>query len=224
MPTAATGLNPLSRLNRLNRTVRTTARDLGIRAGVLPYRPLIWTADRWADSYTSGGTDAYGSLDELGRYGVLLGYLSWLGPGITVLDVGCGAGLLRARMAGVPFAAYLGVDPTPGAISQAEVLADERTTFRHADPLHDDLGQFDVVVCNEVLYFAREPERLVERVGAALRPGGHLLTSIWRHPGDTILWRWIDERYERLDRVSLRNPLNQFAPRGWRVACHRHRS
>jgi 2-polyprenyl-3-methyl-5-hydroxy-6-metoxy-1,4-benzoquinol methylase len=138
--------------------------------------------------------------------------------------VGCGSGLLRARMAGVPFAAYTGVDPTAAAIDQAAPLADERTTFRRADPLHDDLGRHDVVVCNEVLYFSARPERLVERLGEAVAPGGHLLTSIWRHPGDTTLWRWIDERYERLDRVALRNPGNGFAPRGWQVACHRVRS
>jgi 2-polyprenyl-3-methyl-5-hydroxy-6-metoxy-1,4-benzoquinol methylase len=211
-------------LAQLNRTVRATARDLGIRARVLPYRPLGWSEDRWEHSYASRQADGYGTLHELGRYGVILGYLTWLGPGISVLDVGCGAGLLRARMDGVPFGSYLGVDPTAGAIDQARSLTDDRTAFRHGDLLRDDLGRFDVVVCNEVLYFSPDPERLLDRVGGALRPGGHVLTSIWRHPGDTTLWRWIDQRFDRLDRIALRNPGNPLAPRGWQVACHRSRS
>ena len=206
----------------LSRTVKRTVRDVATRAGVMDYRPLVWSDERWEASYTDHQPDSYAALDEVARYGILLGYLTWHGGSPTVLDVGCGAGVLRERIEAVPFRSYLGVDPTAAAIEQATQLTDDRTAFRVADPMVDDVGAHDVVVCNEVLYFADDPEALVDRLGALVRPGGLLLTSIWRHPGDTVLWGWIDDRYELLDRVWVRNPKNRFAPRGWQVACHRN--
>jgi 2-polyprenyl-3-methyl-5-hydroxy-6-metoxy-1,4-benzoquinol methylase len=187
----------------------------------MDYRPLAWTEDQWHENYADHHADSHGALDEAARYGVLLAYLGFHGGTPTVLDVGCGAGVLRRRLGTVPFSSYLGVDPTAAAIDQARELEDERTSFRVADPMVDDVGRHDVVVCNEVLYFAPDPEQLVDRLGSLAHPGGLLLTSIWRHPGDTVLWGWIDDRYELLDRVAVRNPRNRFAPRGWQVACHR---
>ena len=202
---------------------RSAVRDLGTRAGVLPYRGLRWSADRWEDSFRAHHTDSFAGLDETARYGVLGSYLTWLGDGLSVLDVGCGAGVLRRHLPNDRIGRYLGVDPVPAAVDQASGLTDPRTEFRLADPMTADLGLFDVVICNEVLYFAADPFALVDRTESFLRPGGHLLVSMWRHPGDTVLWRHLDRRFELRDRVHVRNPTNRYAPRGWQVACLRRR-
>jgi hypothetical protein len=52
---------------------------------------------------------------------------------------------------------------------------------------------------------------------------GHVLRSIWRHPGDVLPWRELDDRYQLLDRSSARNSANALAPKGWVAACHRVR-
>ncbi len=192
-----------------------------MRGGLLSYRPMRWSAERWNSVYASRQTDGYGTLDEFGRYSLLIGYISWLGPNLKLLDIGCGAGLLKRRVPRDLLQQYVGIDPTESAIEQAQAIADERSTFLLGDPMTMQLETFDVVVCSDVLYFAEEPHRLLDRVRDFIRPGGHLLVSIWRHPGDDQLWRWIDERYERLDRVALRNPTNPLAPRGWQVGCYR---
>jgi len=196
-------------------------RDLGVRTGVLEYRPLVWTAERWSETYRSGAADGYGAVDEAARYGLLLGYLTWLGGSPTILDIGCGAGLLRDRLGTLGFASYVGIDPVPEAIAQAEERADERTSFVVGDPLDVDPGRFDVVICNEVLYMAERPFDLIERLDAFLHTGGHVLSSIWRHPGDVLLWRALDERYALIDRSSARSAGNRLARRGWVAACHR---
>jgi len=139
----------------------------------------------------------------------------------TILDVGCGAGVLRRYLPTDQLSSYLGVDPIAAAIEQARVHADERSEFRQVDPMCAELGEFDVVVCNEVLYFADDPLALADRAGRFVRPGGHLLVSIWRHPGDTLLWRHLQQRYETRDRVAVVNGANRFAPRGWLVGCLR---
>ena len=205
------------------RTLRGTVKDVAIRAHVLRYRPLGWSATQWQDSFAAHHTDGYGVIEEVARYGVLAGYLSWLGGEPSVLDIGCGAGLFRRRLEGMAFSSYVGVDPTAAAVEQASGLADERTRFVLADPVTDDLEPADVVVCSEVIYTVADPLAFIDRLVGIVNPGGHLLTSIWRHPGDTLLWRRLDERFELRDRVAIRNPANPFAPRGWRAACHRRR-
>jgi 2-polyprenyl-3-methyl-5-hydroxy-6-metoxy-1,4-benzoquinol methylase len=207
------------------RRARGAVRDVGTRVGVLPYRGLRWSPAQWEDSFRTHRTDSFGGLDETARYGVLASYLTWLddGDGLSVLDVGCGSGVLRRHLPSDRIARYVGVDPVPAAVAQASALADERTEFLLADPMTADLGRFDVAICNEVLYFAADPFALVDRTESALRSGGHLLVSMWRHPGDTVLWRHLDRRFELRDRVQVRNPANRFAPRGWLIACLRRR-
>lgn len=213
----------MTTIERAAKTVRYTARDLGTRIGALDYRPLRWSAERWSDSYADRLTDGYGAVDEAARYGLLLGYLAWIEGEPSLLDVGCGAGLVRSRLGLLPFSSYVGVDPTPEAIAQAQALSDDRTSFVVGDPMEMDPGRFDVVICSEVLYFAPDPLALIDRMGTFLAPGGHILTSIWRHPGDVTLWRALDDRYRLVDRSTARNRANRLAPRGWAVACHRHR-
>jgi SAM-dependent methyltransferase len=208
---------------RTARRVRRSVKDVAIRTGAMAYRPLVWSDTQWEASFGERHTDGYGALAESARYGVLLGYLSWLGGTPSIVDVGCGAGVLRTRLGSSDFSSYLGIDPTRAAIEQADELADGRTRFELADPLVDDVEPADVVVCNEVVYMARDPLLLIDRLGAMVHPGGHLLTSIWRHPGDVVLWKRLDECFDLLDRVAIRNPANALAPGGWLVACHRRR-
>ena len=187
------------------------------------YRTTPWAAEEWRRGYESGHLDYFDGLDELPRYSLLLGYLLFFGGAPEVLDVGCGPGLLRARMESIPFARYVGVDVAPAAIDQARGMEDARTTFMVGDvtdPLLD-LGMFDVVVCNEVLNMLGDPAAALDRVAAVLRPGGHLLTSTWRHPGDEQLFDLVDRHFTPVDVVDAQNPANLIARRGWRVTCHR---
>jgi 2-polyprenyl-6-hydroxyphenyl methylase/3-demethylubiquinone-9 3-methyltransferase len=205
-------------VNPLRAAVRRAV-GLAVDAGALPYRPVDRaTVSDWDQEYASGEIAYYGELHELGRYSVLVGYVRHLGPGVTLVDVGCGPGILRARLADVPFGRYLGVDPSEVAIEQASALADERTRLVRGElPLPDE-APFDIAVLNEVLYVVPDPPELLDRVADAVRPGGHVLTSIWRHPGDRALTRLVRERFEPLDEVEVRN-LTQ--PRASRVALYR---
>lgn len=198
-------------------------RDIGLRSGLLRYRTGPWTQEEWRHGYTSGHLDYFARIDELPRYSLLLGYVVYLGGEPEVLDVGCGQGLFRNHLQGFAFSRYFGIDASPAAIEQARSLEHDRTTFLAGDVLDRslDLGSFDVVVCNEVLSVVPDPAAVLDRVHELLRPDGHLLTSTWRHPGDTQLFRLVDRRFIPVDAVDARNPANPIARRGWRVACHR---
>lgn len=200
-----------------------TARALALDRGLLRYRTEPWTSE-WSNwGYTSGHLDYFAGIDELPRYSLLIGYLAFLGGEPEMLDVGCGQGIFRARIEPLPFQRYVGIDVSSAAIARARALEDARTSFVEGDVCGAsvDLGQFDVVVCNEVLSVVPDPGAVLDCIEALLRPGGHLLTSTWRHAGDEQLLRSIDRRFALVDAVDARNPANPIAPRGWRVACHR---
>lgn len=211
----------MSAAQTLRRNAGWVARDVLIRLRLVAYQPLVWSPELWNSAYTERSTDGYADLGELSRYSLLVGYLRSLGPVGDVVDVGCGAGVLRQRAEGVPFERWIGLDLVEAAITQAQQLPAPRSEFRVASVGDLEPGSADVAICNEVLYMTPNPVGLLEDVERVLRPGGHLLTSIWRHPGDAVLWREIDKRFQRLDHVRVRNAANALAPRGWRVALHR---
>jgi 2-polyprenyl-3-methyl-5-hydroxy-6-metoxy-1,4-benzoquinol methylase len=216
-----------ARVRRRARQGVRAAASLGRRVGVLPHQPERWSVDRWTDAYGSGQLEYYGTLDELARYSLLVGYAGFFfppGPERTpprILDVGCGTGLLRARLDGAAVGDYVGVDLSPEAIRTAERRQLPRSRFVAGDVGTLELGRFDVVVLNEMLYYIEDLSAFFDRLGQLLEPSGLLLVSMWRHPGDRSLWAAVDERFPLVDRVEARNRANELNPRGWLVSCHR---
>src|SRR2546423_12002448 len=103
-------------------------------------------------------------LDELARYAVIAGYLRHLKPGGSVLDVGCGEGLLADHLRPFGYARYLGVDLSETAVRQAAGRVDERTAFTAADAeSYVPAGRWDAIVLNESVYYFRDPLGTVRR-------------------------------------------------------------
>lgn len=204
---------------RLAKGLSARARALGVAAGIVPYRPLDKTriAD-WDREYEAGELERYGGLAELPRYAVIVGYIQFFGGNPSILDVGCGTGILAQRMRALDFCRYVGIDPSPRAISEADRLGDDRLTFAVADLPTPELGPFDVVVCNEVLYYVPDPAALLDRVHGALNPGGRLVTSIWRHPGDGALHAMIAARFELDSAVEVKSVASRWLRS--RIACY----
>jgi 2-polyprenyl-3-methyl-5-hydroxy-6-metoxy-1,4-benzoquinol methylase len=218
-----------ARVRRGARQGARAATAMGRRLGVLPHQPERWSPEQWTDAYGSGALEYYGTLDELARYSLLVGYVGFFfppepdGPAPRVLDVGCGTGLLRARLEGARVGEYVGIDLSPTAIDSAERRRLPRARFLVGEVDGLELGRFDVVVLNEMLYYVEELELFLDRLGQLLEPSGLLLVSMWRHPGDRSLWRTVDEHFPLVDRVEARNRGNELNPRGWIVSCHRRR-
>jgi GT2 family glycosyltransferase/SAM-dependent methyltransferase len=215
-------------LRKVARRVTGTTGGWGRRLGLLRYQPERRSSEEWSSQYRHGALEFYGQLDELARYSIILGYLRWWAAGppereLTVLDVGCGPGLLRERLEGVAFRAYTGIDLSDVAIEEARARAFPRSTFVVGDVSTTEVGQFDVVVLNEVLYYASDPSAQLERIKALLNPGGVAVISMWRHPGDRSIWKTVEGAFEIVDRVEVRNPANAMNARGWIVACCRAR-
>jgi 2-polyprenyl-6-hydroxyphenyl methylase/3-demethylubiquinone-9 3-methyltransferase len=101
--------------------------------------------------------------------------------GLTILDVGCGAGLLSEPLSRLG-ARVTGIDPAEGAIAVARGHALETgasVTYRagSVEELADEGLQFDVVLAMEVVEHARDAPAFLDRASSLVRPRGLFAAS-----------------------------------------------
>ncbi|HJQ75005.1 MAG TPA: class I SAM-dependent methyltransferase, partial [Gaiellaceae bacterium] len=102
----------------------------------------------------------------------------------SVLDAGCGDGLF-AREIAAPL--VVGVDSAPAMVERARERGLEAHEARIEDlPFAD--AEFDVVVCNWVLYHLPDPEAGVRELARVVRPGGRFVGIYNRDGHMEELW------------------------------------
>jgi ubiquinone/menaquinone biosynthesis C-methylase UbiE len=136
-----------------------------------------------------------------------------IGPGMRVLDLGCGTGdvsLLVADLVG-PGGSVVGIDRSPDALARARLRAEQRdlTQVRFVegdiwDPVPD--GPFDAIVERLVLMWLPDPAALLRHHVKALRPGGLVVpieidASPMRSLPETPFWiqvkSWLLEAFQK---------------------------
>lgn len=166
---------------------------------------LLQSAQTWEAQYAAGRWDFLGELSELARFSILAGYICHLNPGGTVLDTGCGQGVLLRRLPRSSYSKYVGIDLSSSAIAVAQKQGNECSTFLAADCVeYSPEEPFDVIVFNEVLCCLSDPLRTVERYVRSLKPGGLLLVSLCTaaRGSSTILWQ-LKRAYATVDEVRV---------------------
>ncbi|MFZ4761685.1 MAG: class I SAM-dependent methyltransferase [Alphaproteobacteria bacterium] len=95
-------------------------------------------------------------------------------PGSRVLDLGCGEGSLAAIMqeSGLQ---VLGVDASPNMVEATKAKGIEAMVVdATALPFHQE---FDAVFSNAVLHWVKPPEKAIEGIYRALKPGGFFVAE-----------------------------------------------
>jgi 2-polyprenyl-3-methyl-5-hydroxy-6-metoxy-1,4-benzoquinol methylase len=175
--------------------------------------PAAASIDQWNLEYQSGKWDYLGGLAELGRYGILVGYLRHFKPGGSILDVGCGAGVLYRRLQPQEYSRYVGVDCAGSAIGTLQASAAGNSAFVAADAeSYLPAERFDALVFNEVLLYFREPDLALERYAGALNSGGIVLVStcVPSRRGSAILGR-LRRRYPVLDETTVSHGSDRWS-------------
>lgn len=133
---------------------------------------------QWDEQYGRGRWAFLAGIEELSHYAVVVGYATFLKPHPTVLDVGCGAGVLHARFEAVGYERYTGVDISEVAISSLLDSAPAHATFFAADATRFTLpGTYDIVVFNESITYFADPVAVFRHYQQFLSPGGLVIVS-----------------------------------------------
>ena len=138
--------------------------------------------DRPGAAPRSGQTWQASHYDTHVRYVSELGdeILRWLDPkpGERILDLGCGDGHLTERIA-ASGAEVVGVDTSEDMLASAR----ERGVVVESMDGHalSFESVFDAVFSNAALHWMRGPERVVEGIKRALRPGGRFVAEFGGH-------------------------------------------
>jgi ribosomal protein L11 methyltransferase len=105
--------------------------------------------------------------------------LEWLErsvtPGLSILDYGCGSGILAIAAAKLGAGNILGVDIDLQAVAAATINAEcNNVSACFADSAHEIKGQFDIVVAN---ILSNPLRALAPAICSHVRPGGKLALS-----------------------------------------------
>ena len=117
-----------------------------------------------------------------------------IGPGQTVLDVGCGPGYASLDLAGLvgPSGSVVAIDKSERFLRALSVVCGERRIDNITGHLADlDAGEFPDVIadrawCRWVFAFVKHPRALLARIAAALAPEG---TIVLHEYFDYSTWR-----------------------------------
>lgn len=126
------------------------------------------TADPYHSFVTPGGL----------RYTRMLRRLK-LGPGMTFLEAGCGAGPLCDSLSSNTGAVGFGIDISAGSIAAQLQRRGNRGGYDVAVASATDLpfadGTFDAVLCTDLIEHLANPGGFYTEAARVLKPGGHLL-------------------------------------------------
>jgi trans-aconitate methyltransferase len=92
----------------------------------------------------------------------------------SVLDLGCGDGVLTEQLAcRVPDGRVIGIDASPGMLETARKIQRKNLTFKLMDIADMDFEDgFDLVFSNTALHWVKDHHRLWRNVHRSLRPNG----------------------------------------------------
>ena len=106
-----------------------------------------------------------------------MGFLERFGRGRSVLEVGCGTGLLLRRIAAFAERAH-GVDLSPRMLSLARARGLSVDVASATDLPFPD-ASFDVACSFKVLPHVRDIHRALAEMARVVRPGGHLIAELY---------------------------------------------
>ncbi len=142
-------------------------------------RGYFGDAADWNAEYAVGKWRFLNDLDQACHYQAIALYRARLKPQGSLLDIGCGEGVLHRVLQMPPTARYVGIDPSVTAIASAEAAATGTAQFYVATAENFMPNErFDVIVFNEVLYYCVDPVATVRKFASHLAPGGIFIVSM----------------------------------------------
>jgi 2-polyprenyl-3-methyl-5-hydroxy-6-metoxy-1,4-benzoquinol methylase len=168
------------------------------------YQAEVHSAERWDEEYANGTWDYLENLSELARFSIVVGYCAFYKPKGSILEVGCGPGILMRRLRVVGYSSYFGVDHSKEAIERTKGDQNENTRFEVANAeTFEPRESYDVSIFNEMMYFLTHPKEAFIRCAKHLRPAGIVIVSMYRTDRSLPMWRLLEGAAPILDAVTV---------------------
>ena len=134
----------------------------------------------WDKLYASGFGYQLSLRGEQKHNQTLVDFMVSANKNQTILEVGCGEGLLLDYLDRWGYQKYVGIDFSDVALRNASKRANSKTSFVSglAESFVPD-GQFDAIVFNECLYYFDDPMQVIHRYERYLTPDGVMLVSLF---------------------------------------------
>jgi len=108
-----------------------------------------------------------------------------VGPGLRVLDIGCGSGVMAPYFA-QKGATYFGIDISEKMVARAKkeisqiLKTQEHTSFAQGDVKHLDFpdGYFDIVISLGLLEFLEDREAAIKEIVRVTHSGGTIVIAV----------------------------------------------
>ena len=176
---------------------------------------------RWNKQYKSGRWDSLKSELEAKRYYQILDYLKEFAPASpSILDIGCGDGVLNRRMEGFSFDYFLGVDFSSVSIEKAKNQNFPKAEFLAEDAIKFQPKQsFDAIIFNEVFYYIPESEKskVLNLMLDHLTPNGVMISSIFRE--GTGCWEYFKEN-PKLKELAFTTVQTNKETTYWKIGAY----
>lgn len=170
----------------------------------------IYPSDQasWDSQYLRGVWDHMNDLNQLGRYSIIIGYLKLFKLGGSILDVGCGDGLIQKKLATNDYSKYIGIDLSTEAIRRASKIAGENVQFISKDmEKYDTNEKFDAIIFNESVYYVGDSRvlNLLKKYKRYIKEDGIFIISMFQHKRSNNIWQTVDSIYSPIDGTKITN-------------------
>jgi len=156
---------------------------------------------KWDKEYAAGRWDYLHGPAQADRYQALVDFVDlYLHGTRTLLEIGCGEGILQERIPPGAYTLFLGIDISHVAIRRASRHKDPITDYHAADmETYEPPGKFAMIIFNEVLYYSPDHLSLVSRFLPYLETNGHLLVSLNETPKSLDIIRDLEKIVSLVD-------------------------
>lgn len=167
----------------------------------------------WENTYRQGKWSYLKYLDQLGRFSIMAGYVHRLKPGGTLLEVGCGEGLLTESLNKDNYFKYIGIDISKEAIQKAYSRADEKTIFLNTEGAEFVTKErFDAILIIETLYYFNNPLQILQYYEKFLNDDGLFIISMYRHGKRPLgIWKKVESVYKVFDSTVIINKKSIYS-------------
>lgn len=167
------------------------------------------TREEWNREYSGGRWDLLKQADEMARYWIAAGYCAQKFERPSVLDVGCGVGLMEERLRPLPYSFYLGIDFSLEALEEMLRRPGPERRVACADMFRFWVRRkFDVVLFMEALEPGMPAAEILKLYRDLLNPGGRIIVSMFdgrNRAASAPAWKSIGEEFQIEDVFEIEN-------------------